>query len=277
MQVGVERGTHATILHLKGEFDSFYCQPLLDKVEEQFDGGTNRVIFNLLRVRFINSTALGTLIKISKACKRRGGNLAISTPSPVCKKVIESLGLNAVLPMFGSDAEAEEFLAGEAPAPAAPSQDLVAEDDSAVLFFPVDEARTNEFIPEKERSRPLNPVHGHAFGSKWRGVGRMSALDANGLRFTWDGGQTGLEPERMKEMLAPGTELKVRFRLPFLQRRFSDAVVTVNEADAREESIRISTEFTEIEAKTLEAVEQYVTDMAYLRKETRRAKEEGTS
>ena len=97
MRVGVERRENATLLHLQGDFDTFVCKPLLEKVDSLIDVGDRNVVLNLSRVKFINSTALGTIVKIRKTLQAEEGALAISSPSEVCRRVLGSVGLDKVL------------------------------------------------------------------------------------------------------------------------------------------------------------------------------------
>jgi hypothetical protein len=99
----------------------------------------------------------------------------------------------------------------------------------------------------------------------------MSALDADGLRFTWNGGSTGMTPFEMGQMLSLGTDLNVKFRLPLLQKGHCEAVVTVNEVEERGDGVKLAASFSEIEPATRQAVQQYAQDMAFLKKELRQA------
>ena len=71
-------------LTLKGEFDTFYCRDLLDAVEEQIERGVNHLILDMHLVKFINSTALGAVIKTHKRCRAEDGDLVVAQPSPSC-------------------------------------------------------------------------------------------------------------------------------------------------------------------------------------------------
>lgn len=273
MKVGLERRDDCIVLHLQGEFDSFYCGPFLEKLEQLMAEGEQRVALNMRKVKFINSTALGTIIKASKMLAAEKGKLVVSSPSTFCKSTMESIGLPHVVPLLADDDEAVKLLRGAAPPRkvAAREVDLVKQEESAVLFYPVEEAHLEAFIPEELRKQATNPVHGHTFGVSWRGVGRMLAVDSDGLRFAWDGGASALQGSRMVEFLAPGTELQIKFRLPLFEKGRSEARVMVQKSDVEGGVCHVEASFTEIHASTLEAVEQYAKDMAYLKQELRQA------
>jgi anti-anti-sigma factor len=275
MQVTVEPRDSYTILHLRGEFDTFYCPLLQKEVDGLISAGVNRVALNLRLVKFINSTALGAIIKASKILVANGGKLVIARPSPFCRDIIEKVGLDRVVPMFDSDELAGAALAKEKPGAVKAGVHDELEDETTILFAPVDLKRVEHFVPESKRAAKASPVHGHSFGSIWRGVGRMSALDEEGLRFTWNGGNTGLSPFEMGQMLSLGTDLNVKFRLPLLQKGHCEAVVTISEVEERPDGVKLAATFSEVDPETLGAVKQYSADMAFLKKELRSATEKG--
>jgi anti-anti-sigma factor len=272
MQVTVEPRENFTILHLRGEFDTFYCALLQKEVDSLIASGVARITLNLRLVKFINSTALGAIIKASKVLSSKGGKLVVSRPSVFCKDIMEKVGLDRVVPMFDSDeAAGAALLADRATASRAKStEDL--EDDTTILFAPTDAKRVDHFIPESVRTT-LSQVQPGQGSSSWRGIGRMSALDTEGLRFTWNGGNTGLTPFEMGQMLSLGTDLTVKFRLPLLKKGHCEAVVTVSEVEERPDGVKLAATFAELEPETLAAVKQYAADMAFLKKELRSATE----
>jgi anti-anti-sigma factor len=273
MQVTVEPRDNFTILHLRGEFDTFYCTLLQKEIDGLIASGVNRIALNLRLVKFINSTALGAIIKASKILGANQGKLAISRPSVFCKDIMEKVGLDRVVPMFDSDEAAGVALVGEKKgAPKSKGGDEL-DDDTAILFAPTDAKRIEHFIPEAVRSVLANPGAGASFGQIWRAIGRMSALDSESLRFTWNGGNTGLTPFEMGQMLSLGTDLTVKFRVPLLKKGHCEAVVTISEVEERPDGVKLAATFSQIEPETLAAVKQYATDMAFLKKELRSATE----
>jgi len=271
MHINVEHGDQYATLHLRGEFDTFYCKALQDEVDALASSGVVRVVLNLRLVKFINSTALGAIIKASKSLAAKGGKLVIARPSTFCRDIITKVGVDRVVPIHDTDEAAVAALFGDAKttAKAGPS---ATEDESSLLFAPTDATRIEHFLSQASRSKQMvNPVHGHKFGSNWTGVGRMSSLDERGLRFTWNGGETGLDVFAMGQLLSIGTELKVKFRLPLFQSGYCEALAIVSEVEERENGVKIGAAFSRIDEKTLGAVRQYSSDMKYLKDELRKA------
>lgn len=272
MHINVEHGDKHAVIHLRGEFDTYYCKHLQDQVEELADGGVPNVVLNLRLVRFINSTALGAIIKASKTLVARGGKLVVARPSPFCRDIIEKIGLDRVVPIFDSDEAAVAGLFDDV-APEGKGRSMPEEDESSVLFSPTDPERIEHFLTATRRFKPgaVNPVHDHKFGANWTGVGRMSSLDQDGLHFTWTGGDTGLDPFGMGQLLAIGTELKIKFRLPLFKKGFCEATATITEVEERTDGVKIGASFAKIDDKTREAVRQYSEDLKLIRDEVRKA------
>lgn len=266
MHISVEPGERHVVLHLRGEFDTYYCHLLEEEIAAIQKNGIHLAVLNLRLVKFINSTALGAIIKASKALQKEGGMLVISRPSAFCRDIIEKVGLDRVVPIADSDERAVAMLMEKA----APTNANGApeEDPSSVIFRLQDQERLRHFI---EKAKAQNPLHGHAFGDAWAGVGRMAGLDENGLRFTWNGGKTGLSAFDMGQMLAVGTELMTKFRLPLLQRGYCEAKVHVASLEERADGVKVGCTFVEIDDETRAAVKQYAEDMQFLKDELRKA------
>ncbi len=268
MHITVEPGESHAVLHLRGEFDTYYVPLLQDEIAALDKVGIYSVVLNLRLVKFINSTALGAILKASKALTSKGGRLVVSRPSAFCRDILQKVGLDRVVPVFDSDEDAVASLRGRHAALARGDGAEFEEDPSSVLFRLVDQARLRHFI---EAVKAKNPIHNHAFGENWAGVGRMSGLGEDGLSFTWNGGSTDLAAFDMGQMLAVGTALSVKFRLPLLQRGYCEADCEVNLLEERADGVKVGCVFTEIDTQTRDAVRQYAKDMAFLKEELKKA------
>ena len=132
---------------------------LLLSFSSAFGWGLNLTdVLNLRLVKFINSTALGGLIKASKILTANGGQLQISRPSRFCKDIIEKVGLDRVIPVHESDEAAAAAFGLEAPESQSNADFEV--DKSSVIFSPTDLSRVEHFLSEEDRGNgPVNPVH----------------------------------------------------------------------------------------------------------------------
>ncbi len=84
---------NVAILTLRGDFDSFVCNPFIEQVNDIFDKGINHLVVDLRLVLFINSTGIGALIKAHKETKKREGGMVLCRPSKFVTGVLETLGL----------------------------------------------------------------------------------------------------------------------------------------------------------------------------------------
>jgi anti-anti-sigma factor len=271
MQVTVEPRDNFTILHLRGEFDTFYCALLQKEIDGLLASGVNRVALNLRLVKFINSTALGAIIKASKSLAGKGGKLVLARPSPFCREIIEKIGLDRVVPVYDSDEEAEAGLFADGAGKKRKAGTGTEEDESSVLFTPADPKRLEHFLSQSRRIKPGATSPALKLGANWTGVGRMASLDEDGLHFTWTGGDTGLDPFGMGQLLAIGTLLRLKFRLSLFKKGFCEAEATITEVEERTDGVKIGATFSRIDDKTREAVRQYSADLKLIREEVRRA------
>ena len=269
MHITVEPRETYAILYLAGEFDTYYVPALQTEVEGLLKANVNNAVLNLRLVKFINSTALSAIIKASKQFGDAGGRLVIAHPSKFCRDILEKVGLDRVVPVFDTDEEAAANLDTTAAKPDGSEDEVFTEDRSSVIFAPVDTKRVEHFISES--SSPVTPVHGHTFGGRWSGIGRMAGLDDSSVRFTWSGGKTKLEPFSMAQLVALGTDWRIKFRLPLLKKGYCEAIATISEVEERADGIKVQATFKQIDEETRDSVRQYAADMAYLKDELRKA------
>lgn len=268
MKIVAEPLEDFVVLRLQGEFDTLTCPPFLREIDRLLSEGVTRIALNLRLVKFINSTALGAIIRAAKALRNRGGELVVSQPSSFARDAMRKIGLDSRVPIRASDEEALRTLSdgGELAATGDHDEGALA-DETSTLFMLRDPERIRHFLPEETRAGAADPRHGHRFGTNWRGVGRICALDDDGLHFFWNGGRTGLSPFVMGQMLALGTELELKFRLPLLQKGFCASAATVTEIAERPDGVEVGATFLDMEPSARRAVKQYVADIRFLKDE----------
>jgi anti-sigma B factor antagonist len=86
--------TDATcVLALAGEIDLTQAAELDDELESLIDDGTAQIIVDLLDVPFLESSALGVLLKYSRLLRESGSELTLVTDDVRVLRVIEITGL----------------------------------------------------------------------------------------------------------------------------------------------------------------------------------------
>lgn len=251
-------GKHA-LLKLSGEFDTFHVGKLTEEIAALTGKKVYHAILNLRLIEFMNSTALGAILKAQKSMKEKGGDLVISRPSVFCKEILARVGLDRLIRVFPTDEAAAQHLAtmyttagrhSEISLPDGFPPEL--EDESSVILAFIDPAKSDA-------------VGGH-------GVGRMTDISEKTLDLAWNGGKTGLKAEKLLKLFAAGTELRLKFRIPLFKKGFFELPASVTSAVLREDgSAKISTKLGQVSPADLKAIQQFVQDRDYLKSELKKA------
>jgi anti-sigma B factor antagonist len=145
MKVLKENLSGIVVLTLKGEFDSFVTNAFSNEIAKVIADGVHRIVLNMRLVKFVNSTALGAMIKARKQCRASGGDLVVSQPSSAVREAMESLGLDRLFSTFDEDEKALSALEGGG------AIDLEGDSESAVMIHTPDGTR-----PQVARLRRLD-------------------------------------------------------------------------------------------------------------------------
>jgi anti-anti-sigma factor len=237
------------ILSLKGEFDTFECARFSEEVDNLQSLGLHKLVLNLRNLKFINSTALGAIVRTKKNLTLRGGDLVIAKPSVFTKNVLNQLGLDQLIKVYE-------------------------EEEEALLFFKAKEVRSVEIDGENviifQFSDPQKALaYGHPYG-----VGKIDNIDEEGLSFRWDRSkkdQKGSPEISAAEVFAPGTEVRAKFRLPFYKKAYYFDIPSevYKVEDRRSAGATVSVRFREMSEADKKSIEQFVNDMRYLKGEIR--------
>ncbi len=96
-------GTH--VVSLAGEIDLYNAPDVEEALLESLGRGATHVVVDLCAVTFIDSVALGVLVRTSHELRDLGGRLAIACPPDVAR-FFEVAGLDRILPISRTRAEA---------------------------------------------------------------------------------------------------------------------------------------------------------------------------
>ncbi len=97
------------MLELAGEIDLYTAPQLDEALCAVITEGALNVVLDLSSVTFLDSTALGVLVKAIKALQPAGGKLHLVCPDEKLRRIIEITGLDSVLALPRS---LDEALAG---------------------------------------------------------------------------------------------------------------------------------------------------------------------
>ncbi|MCC6671523.1 MAG: STAS domain-containing protein [Planctomycetes bacterium] len=236
------------ILTLKGEFDTFYVPRLQEEVEGLLEQGVRHILLNLRLVKFINSTALGSIVKLFKRCKAENGELVVSKPSPFARDVIVKLGINDFVPMFDEEEQAVKHVIKSLNA-----QELA-------FDAPVDEEKILVTFPDATRKQQV--------GKHKVLLGTMANVDGQRVQFLWSGKRYGITPEAAKQLFYKGSELHLKFQVKLCKKGYFEVTATVTEiADGQEGAVRVTATFQQISESDRAALSQYAADMGFLKRQ----------
>lgn len=87
------------VLHfsLHGEIDSATSDEFYAQVAAAYDNEKKNVVFDCAQLTFIDSTTIGTFVKIFKKLKADGNSLVLENVRPNVKKLFEICALNTLM------------------------------------------------------------------------------------------------------------------------------------------------------------------------------------
>lgn len=99
-------GRAVQILGLKGEIDSDTFSRLQRSLEEIAAGDQPRVVLDCKGLDYISSAGLAVLKKMSREFRNKQGDIRLAALTPKVNNVVDLLGFNHVLKVFGAVDEA---------------------------------------------------------------------------------------------------------------------------------------------------------------------------
>ena len=94
------------IVELQGEVDIYSSPQFKEVLMRGIEDGPRRVVVDLAKVTFIDSTALGVVVSGVKGVRTHGGVLDIVCNDENIRRIFEITGLDRILHMYRSRAEA---------------------------------------------------------------------------------------------------------------------------------------------------------------------------
>lgn len=98
LEIHLERRGNVLLIRLEGELDHHTAETLRQKVEEQFENNElKHIVFNLERLKFMDSSGLGVILGRYKRIKNLGGEMVVCAISPTIKRLFEMSGLFKII------------------------------------------------------------------------------------------------------------------------------------------------------------------------------------
>jgi anti-sigma B factor antagonist len=87
----------ATVVGVGGEIDNYTAPQLRDALSEALDGGATRLVVDLTDTDFLDSSALGVLVGVSKLRSPAGHSVVIACPNPQLRRLFQISRLDEVI------------------------------------------------------------------------------------------------------------------------------------------------------------------------------------
>jgi anti-sigma B factor antagonist len=106
--VDIERSGRVVVVWASGELDAFVVEDL----EAAFDrvGGERRVVADLGRVSFLDSTALGVLVRRVRQLREADADVRVVLPKGTARRIFEITALDGALPIVADRTAAVDEL-----------------------------------------------------------------------------------------------------------------------------------------------------------------------
>jgi anti-anti-sigma factor len=235
------------ILSLRGEFDTFHVPSLQEEAESLLARGIHHIVLNMRFVKFINSTALGCIIKIQRLCKAESGELVIAHPSSFVRDIMGKLGIDQVVSVFDDEDAAIKHVISSLNA-------LEFANDA-----PVDQEKVLVAFDDETLIRQLG---GHKVI-----VGTMRNVDSKRAVFNWSPSKADLSVDQGKQVFVPGGKVQLKFQVRLIKKGYFKIGATVTEVEAGDgDEIRVSAAFDKLTEGDKTALQQFAEDMEFLKR-----------
>lgn len=107
MEITCKTTGRALVCSLQGELDHHSAAYVREELEGRFSAsGMRNLIFDLSRLRFMDSSGLGILIGRYKTVSALGGQTRIAAPSKEADKLLSLAGIYKIIPVYATVSEA---------------------------------------------------------------------------------------------------------------------------------------------------------------------------
>ena len=113
MRYTVREEAGITIVNLEDNIDVSCAPELRDILKGMIDGGTRRILINLEKVSFMDSSGLGIFVAAYKMTNQVGGAIKFAKPQKTLEKIFELTRIHKVFDIFDSVDEALQSFKGE--------------------------------------------------------------------------------------------------------------------------------------------------------------------
>ncbi len=106
MEIQKRKEGDVTILTLDGRLDLTSASSLKEASKDILENDSKKMILNLDRVDFINSSGLGALVSILKEVRNSQGSMRLSNLAPYVKEIFDITQLTNIFDIFSDEKQA---------------------------------------------------------------------------------------------------------------------------------------------------------------------------
>ena len=100
----------AAVISLSGEVDVYTSPRVKQEIVDLLNQGSTRLVIDVTRVEYLDSTGLGVLIGGLKRAREHDGDLRLICDNPRILRIFEITGLTKIFDIHRNEAEALESL-----------------------------------------------------------------------------------------------------------------------------------------------------------------------
>mgnify|MGYP006304501085 CR=1 FL=1 len=98
--LGTTNYKRCSVVNVSGRIDSNTAPEFEATLQNLIENGTHNIVVETSGVKFISSAGLRSLVSCMKACKKKGGELVLATPSKRVTEVMKLAGLNTLFTTY---------------------------------------------------------------------------------------------------------------------------------------------------------------------------------
>lgn len=100
------------VARIEGEIDTFTAPDLLAQLRNKVDRGCLNVVIDLAGVTYLDSSALGVIVWLTRALEPQGGRVVLAGPSGDVLRILEISGISSAVPGIAAAPDVGDALAG---------------------------------------------------------------------------------------------------------------------------------------------------------------------
>ena len=106
MKISLKENQPVWVLEVNGEIDFHSSRELREKFQQVFDKKCSKLLVNLKKVSYIDSSGLATFVEALQRMKRAGGKLVLAGLAPAVRGVFEIAKLDSIFDLTDSEEKA---------------------------------------------------------------------------------------------------------------------------------------------------------------------------